>query len=209
MTLPHETLTRELRVRGRNFKFLAPRDLEAFVDPEDPMQGFPLWTKIWDAAIVLAEHLASLPPRPEARLLEIGAGLGVSGIVAAGFGHQLTLTERDPNALDFLRTNARLNGCPDLEIFALDWNHPRLAERFDLIVGSEVVYREEDCEPLLRLFRSLLKPGGGVLLAESIRRTSIDFFRRASAGFRIEARRKTLRSAGKEAAVILGGLRPL
>lgn len=203
----YETDVREIGVRGRRFRFFVPRHIEPFVNPDDVMHDFPLWSKIWEASLVLSDHIAGLPPVPGRRFLEIGAGIGVVGIVAATFGHEITMTEHNPHALQFAGANALENGLADIEIMDLDWNHPTLEGAFDCIVGSEVVYRERDFEALEKLFRRLLKPEGEILLAEGIRKTSMEFFARMQERYRLEARKKVLRSEGREVPVVLCTMR--
>jgi len=205
----YDTDTRDLSVRNRHFKFFVPKSIDPFIDPDDIFHDFPLWSKIWDASIVLADHLAGVAPNPEKHLLEIGGGMGLVGIVAAGFGHSVTLTEHNADALNFARANAAINPCRnggDLEIIELDWNRPTLYGAFDHIVGSEVIYNEKDYDPLLNLFRTYLGPEGSVILAERARKTSIEFFRRMSALFDITARKKILRVEGEEIPLILADM---
>lgn len=203
--------TRDLTIRGRHFRFLVPRTLDAYVDPADVFRDFPLWAKIWEASIVLAHHLAAMPADPRRRFLEIGGGIGVVSIVAAAFGHRVTLTEYNPDALRFARENARLNlddrgASPD--IVPLDWNRPALEGSFDCVMGSEVVYRESDFEPIRKLILDYLAPGGEAILAQEIRGTSLSFFRQMAGTFDLRASRKTLRSPGAESRVILCSMRP-
>ena len=206
----YETDTSDLVIRNRRFQFFAPRSLDDFVDPVDIFHDFPLWSKIWEASVVLADHLAQIPPDPEKRFLEIGCGLGLVGVVAASFGHRVTATEHNAHALDFVRANARANlpsSTGNLEILALDWNKPQLEGSFDCILGSEVIYHEKDFEPILKLFRTYLKPEGHIILAAAIRKTSVEFFRQAARVFHMTARKKVLRSSGNEARFILCTLR--
>jgi predicted nicotinamide N-methyase len=201
----------EAAVRERRFSFFTPKSIDRFIDPRDGLQNFPLWAKVWEAALVLADEIARIPPTPGARILEIGCGLGVAGIVASAFGHEVTLTEHDPHALAFARANAERN-LPDPSsrprILKLDWMRPELNGVFDMIVGSEVVYSERDYEPLLSLFKTLLQPGGKVLLAEGVRATSLEFFRRMQEHFDIRAKKKVMRSSEKEVTVILCSMTP-
>ncbi len=202
----YRTTTSNLNIRGRDFGFFVPESLEQFLDPEDMFHNFPLWSKIWEAAIILADHLAGMPVDSNKRFLEIGSGLGVAGIVASCFGHRLTMTEYNPDALNFMRANAIHNlawSRSNPEICTLDWHRPRLDGRFDYIIGSEVIYREMDHQPLLNLFRAYLKPGGAIILAERVRKTSLAFFKQMGEFFKITAQKKTLRSTGKEIRVIL------
>jgi len=204
----YETDVCEAGIRGRRFRFFRPRYIEPFVNHDNPMDDFPLWCKIWEPSLFLADHLASMVPRPGKRLLEIGGGLGLVSVVAASFGHSMTMTEHIPDALAFARANAMENGCSDLEIVDLDWNDFSMGDRFDCIVGSEVVYSERDFEPLERLFEKLLKPDGEVLLVSGVRKTSIAFFARMQETFRVKGQKKTLRSASKEVPLILCTMEP-
>ncbi|MEJ2283670.1 MAG: methyltransferase [Desulfobacterales bacterium] len=199
----YETDTSELAINGRNFKILLPRDLSQFINTDDVMHDFPLWAKIWPASWVLASHLASMPPSEEKNLLEIGGGIGLVSIVAASFGHHITMTEYNPDALQFARANAVINECPRLNILELDWNSPRPAGRFDYIVASEISYREEDIQPIMTLLKSSLKPDGEVLLAGEMRKLSKAYFKALETIFDIQALKKTLRSENQEIMIVM------
>ncbi len=199
----YDTDQSDVKVRGRHFHFYLPKTLEGFIDSEDPLRDFPLWAKLWEASLVLADYLAGMTVEPEMRFLEIGAGVGLVSIIAERFGHGMTMTEYNPQALAFARANALLNHCTNLQIVKLDWNDPDLDGRFDYIVGSEVVYLEKDFKPLLNLFDSLLKPGGEILLSAELRKTNVEFFRQMQESFKIEARKKRLRSSEKDISLVL------
>jgi len=194
----YETKTCDLAINGRKFQILLPKDLHQFINIDDVMHGFPLWAKIWPAAWVLAGYLAELPVAAEKNFLEIGGGLGVVSIVAASFGHHITMTEYNPDALQFARANARINECPQLDIQELNWNHPRLTCQFDYIIASEVSYREEDIQPLLVLFKNSLKAGGEVIMAGEMRRLSKEYYKALETLFDIRVLKKILRSDSEE-----------
>ncbi len=199
----YETDVTELAINGRKFQILLPKDLDRFLNPADVMQGFPLWAKIWPASWVLAGHLAQMPVAANRRLLEIGGGIGLVSIVAASFGHRITMTEYNPDALQFARANAQINQCPQLNIQELDWNRPRLSGQFDYIVASEVSYREADIQPLQLLFKNSLKTGGEVMLAGEMRKLSKDFYKALETMFNIRVLKKTLRSDSEEINIFL------
>ncbi|NNL75405.1 MAG: methyltransferase domain-containing protein [Desulfobacterales bacterium] len=190
----HETEATEVVVNGRKFKMLLPRYLSGFINTYDIFHKFPLWAKIWQASWVLAGYLDEMPVDTEKKFLEIGAGVGLVSIVAATCGHQITMTEHSPDALQFARANAHINGCPHLPIVSLDWNRPTLAGQFDYIVASEVSYKNEDLQPLLTLFKTYLKPDGKIILAGEMRRVSKDFYKQMEAVFDIRVQKKVLRS---------------
>jgi len=204
----YQTEQRESVIGKRLFRFLVPQSLEQFLDPEDPFNQFPLWTKIWEASLVLAHRLAATPPVADRRWLELGAGIGVVGIVAAAFQHDITITEYDAHALNFIKANAHLNQCPQDRIIQLDWLQPALTRRFDRIVGSELIYNERDFPALGALFKSLLKPNGEILLAGEMRQTNRAFLDMMQTDFHIEIARNTLRSDERSITVILIRMRP-
>jgi len=204
----YETEITELAIHDQSYQILLPENLTAFVDPDDILHEFPLWAKIWPASWVLADYLAGMPPRPDKKLLEIGAGVGLVSIVAACCGHRITLSEYSADALVFARANALLNGCARLPMVKLDWNNPGLKGRFDYIVGSEVAYRKEDIAPLVRLFTTFVKPTGEVLLAGEMRDISRRLFGELEEKFKVQVHKKTLRSADEQIPVFLFRLRP-
>ncbi len=199
----YETDIIDVTVNGSPFTLFTPSSIDRFIHADDPLNDFPLWAKLWEASGLLASHLAALVPDPRKRMLEIGSGLGLVGIAAARAGHRVTLTERNPDALNFARANALANDLPDLAIEALDWNAPTLEGRFDTIVGSETVYKTEDIDGLEALFARYLNPGGTILLAEGVRRTGVDFWERMRRRYTVQAKRHTLRSDDGEQHLIL------
>ncbi len=204
----YETETTEVVINNKKFSFLLPKYLYPFINPIDLFHDFPLWAKIWKASWVLSGYLAGMPVDDDKRILEIGGGIGLVSIVAAAFGHQITMTEYNPDALNFARANAHRNNCPKLPIFKLDWHHSGLSEQFDLIVASEVTYKEEDFSPLIRLFRSNLRPGGEIILASEIRKSGKDLFKFFQSDFDIKVIKKKLRSETACIPVILMKMRP-
>lgn len=203
----YETETTEIVVNAKKFNILLPRDLDLFINPLDVPHDFPLWAKIWKASWVLAADLADLPLLPGRRFLEIGAGVGLVSIVAASFGHQITMTEYNPDALNFAHANAHLNHCPDLSIQKLDWHHPQIKGKFDTIVASEITYRLEDLIPLAKLFKSYLQPEGQIILASEMRKTGRELFNFFKTDFDIKVEKKSLRSTAGATRIVLFKMR--
>ncbi len=204
----YDTDVREIVINGKRFRFLVPDSIERFIDFEDPLRAFPLWAKIWQAGVVLAGHLNSMPVEPGRKFLEIGSGIGVIGIVAAEAGHDVTLTDYNNDALNFARANAHINNCRNVSVRRLDWTKPDLKGRFDYIIGSEVIYRNEDIPLLRQLFEQYLPPGGRVLLVEEMRKTVTEFCRQMDRYYNIVVRKNRLRSDTEENLILLIELRP-
>jgi len=198
-----------MTIRSRNFQFFLPRSLDRFINTDNLLQHFPLWAKIWKASWILADTMAAATPDSDKHVLEIGGGIGLVGITAAAFGHCITMTESDDHAINFARANAALNGVNNLKCLKLDWNKPSINSRFDMIIASEVVYKEKDFKPLENLFRTCLAPAGEIVLASGIRNTTMAFFNYLSQTYDIRAQKKTLRSEDDEKiTVILARMTP-
>lgn len=175
-----------LTVRGRRFRFLHLSDIEPLIKGKDifaDISDFPFWVKIWESSVVLADFMARVPANPGQRILELGAGLGVAGIVAAAFGHRVTITDYDDEILDFSRVSAAANGCEGVLHQRLDWLEPEELGRFDVIIGSEILFNSRFFIPLLGVLERYLAPNGVVYFAHDRRRKSLGGFLRLCADF--------------------------
>ncbi|MFT7815790.1 protein N-lysine methyltransferase METTL21A [Arapaima gigas] len=131
---------------------------------------------VWDAAVVLCMYLEL--GRVELcgkTAIELGAGTGLVGMVAALFGAHVTITDR-ASALDFLHANVRNNIPPEkreaVVVSELTWgeNLERyMAGGYDLVLGADIVYLEDTFPALLRTLEHLSSDKTVVLLACRIR----------------------------------------
>lgn len=199
----YDTITSEVVINGRRLSFFLPETIDRFIDAKNTMQNFPLWSRIWEASSVLASHISGLPVNHDKTFLEIGSGIGVVGISAAKAGHTITLSEYNPDALNFARANAVNNRCDDIRIRKLNWNDPNLDERFDYIVGSEILYKDEDIQPLFTVFKRYLKPDGEILIAESIKKTGANFWKEMQPFFDIKVKKQTLSSPDEQIHIVM------
>jgi predicted nicotinamide N-methyase len=204
----YQSERREVVIDDHPYTFLVPESLDRFIDPENPLNDFPLWAKIWQAGIVLASQLSRMPAEKNKRILEIGSGLGLVGIVAACNGHHVTMTDYNKHALNFIRANAHLNGCDHVTVEQLDWAQPQLVGVYDTIVGSEIVYKDEDIELLSSLFEKYLKPEGTIILVEEMRRTLTQFFKRLDPRFHISIKKHILNAVDDKSTVLMIRMRP-
>ena len=202
----YNVTTSGMKIRGRDFQFFVPASIEEFINMDVTIKDFPLWVKIWEPSLVLAHEVSGIQPEPNAKLLEVGCGIGVVGIIASAFGHHVTMTEYNLTALDFANANAILNlgpGKKGLHLMRLDWRSPELEGIFDHIVGSEIIYREKDFPYLMQLFKRYLSPDGQIILACGIRKTVMKFLDEMKGNFKLSIRKITLRSQVKEMPLLL------
>ena len=201
-----------LKVQGHLLNLLKVTDLEQVLAGKDPLKdasSFPFWINIWEASLVLADLLASLPDRKDKTLLELGAGLGVPGLTAAAAGFQVTLSDYEELILDFERINAAASNLSELSFSLLDWKNPPAMQQFDILAGAEILFREEFFEPLLQVMAKSIKPDGVIYLAHDIRRKSLQpFLHLAERDYHIAATQRRLQSHEDEKTIVLTRLKP-
>jgi predicted nicotinamide N-methyase len=136
----------------------------------------PYGIVLWPSAIALAHEIAS---NTEAfrgrRVLELGAGTGLPGIVAASLGAEVTQMDRQELAMAICRTNGARNGVRDIRYELADWSTWTDERRYDWIIGADVLYADGGHAALRERLLRNLAPGGRILLADPFRVASLRF----------------------------------
>ncbi|XP_013889911.1 protein N-lysine methyltransferase METTL21A isoform X2 [Austrofundulus limnaeus] len=149
---------------------------------------------VWDAAVVMCMYLELGKVELKGkRVIELGAGTGLVGIVAALLGAHVTITDREP-ALDFLSANVEANLTPapqqPVVVSELTWGvalerYP--AGGFDLVLGADIIYLEDTFPSLIRTLEHLCSDATAVLLACKIRyERDTNFLSMLKRGFHVE-----------------------
>jgi predicted nicotinamide N-methyase len=167
--------------------------LEDLVDREallrdDLVPDPPYWAHLWIGATALARFLARSVELEGKKVLDLGCGLGLTGLVAAAKGAEVWLADREPAALEFVRASARLSGLEQVRTLALDFTTGSLPERFDAIFGAEIIYDPGAYSPLADFLEQHLAADGALYLTDAFRSDAESFFaelrRRGFAGER-------------------------
>lgn len=140
-----------------------------------PTENLPYGVTLWAASICLAHDLAARDGLNGKSVLELGAGTGLPGIVAASRGARLVQTDNNKAALALAKRNLDRNGLTTAEQRQVDWANWDDRGRCDLVIGSDILYSKEMQPHLRRIFESNLAPGGRVLLSDPFRSTAINF----------------------------------
>jgi predicted nicotinamide N-methyase len=202
-----------LEVGGRRLELLVPEDPDALLDDPVVRQRYqaddymPYWPIIWPSGLMMAARilqadtvppawhpggpvaLTPAAPAAPARAIELGCGLGTTGIAAAWRGWHVTFTDYDAEAVSFARHNALRNGVPAARVRAvhMDWRQP-IAELFDWVIASDVLYERRLHALLLGAIRALLATRGTAWISDPHRTSAEDFpLAAVEAGFRCAA----------------------
>jgi predicted nicotinamide N-methyase len=186
----------QLDIDGRTWSILhtgalvtAEQEL-AFLQGENQVRR-PYGIVLWPSAIALAHELATRK-LAGAHVLELGAGTGLPGIVAASLGARVVQTDRQQLALHVCRQNAARNGAVT-DCRTADWTAWSDDARYDLIVAADCLYAEPLHPYLRRIFEGNLAPGGAVLVADPFRPTSVQLLEQMQTdGWRVAMDRWTV-----------------
>ena len=169
-----------LRLAGREWSILHVNTLLTYDDELNFLNTetghLPYGVALWPAAIALAHEVGS---RAEAfrgrQVLELGAGTGLPGIVAASLGAHVVQTDRHEVPMYVCRRNGERNGISTVEYRVADWEQWDDAERYDYVLGADILYGRAMHPHLRRVFATNLAPGGRVLVADPFREASVRF----------------------------------
>jgi SAM-dependent methyltransferase len=165
------------------FRFQIERPADSYALLDDPIvreahdrdEYMPYWADLWPDARKLAKAVAredwSQYPKAGEKLdaLELGCGLGVPGLTALARGLHVTFSDYDLTAVRFAANNARRNKLYDFKAIPLDWRHAPADLKVPVILGADLTYEVRNIDPLVKLIKQVLVPGGVCLLTDQDR----------------------------------------
>ena len=182
----YDTLTEPVTVADRAYAFTRVADPDRVLDDiaaaEDRLEKLsgrrregdhlrlPYWAELWDSALAMGQWLVQENLSISRRILDLGCGMGFPGMVAASLGHQVLFADLEQPALLFAKLNS-LAYDPPARTRQLNWEMANLNERFDWILGADILYARKQWEYLEPFWRAHLSEGGSVLLGEPGRLT--------------------------------------
>lgn len=182
----YQTITQLVRFGDLEFNFTRITDPDAVLDQvaeeedrrerargtrllEDELH-LPYWAELWDSAAGLGQFLVGPGSASPRNVLDLGCGMGLAGTVAAALGGWVLFADLEKPALLF----AALNSLPwrgRVRARQVNWRTDDLEERFDLILGADILYERAQWEHLERFWENHLEAEGQVLLGEPGRQT--------------------------------------
>ena len=168
-----------VRVGGRLWHIRCAKEQHRLLAAFDVLEHAPYGFLLWESSVALARWIAAKPELVRGKgVLELGAGVGLPGLVARSLGAKVTQTDHLPQALALSSLNGMHNGVDRVHRFAADWRTWDHSQLHDMILGADILYEPEMQPALASIFRRNLVPGGSVLLADPRRPQSVDFLGR-------------------------------
>ena len=133
---------------------------------------------MWPSSRLLAHAIAlqtngladyQLPSIENCNVLEVGAGCGLGGLVAAKCGAaKVCLTEKI-DLIDLLEQEVEVNKLQaTVSVRELDWLHESIEQfdfQADVVIAADVIYDQTLFQPLLSVLTKVLKPFKALIVA--------------------------------------------
>ncbi|KAJ8751401.1 hypothetical protein K2173_016604 [Erythroxylum novogranatense] len=136
---------------------------------------------VWPGAMLMNDYLSKNAEMLKGcSIIELGSGVGVTGILCSRFCNQVVLTDHNEEVLKILKKNIELHAssenCAELVAEKLEWgnsdhiNHivQKYSEGFDLILGADIYilivsfpFQQLSIPPLFNTVEQLLRLRGG------------------------------------------------
>ena len=149
------------------------RDKQEFHDPVGVAEKlgissafWPLFGVIWPSSLVLAHYISDFETGTK-RILEVGCGMALSSLLLNKQSNDITATDYHPEAQKFLQRNALLNEDEAISFEQADWaDKTDKLGLFDLIIGSDLLYEDNQIELLASFIEAHAKPDCEVIIVD-------------------------------------------
>jgi predicted nicotinamide N-methyase len=176
-----------IAIAGGDLDIRSLLDRQQYADPLGEAEAagispacWPLFGLIWPSAQKLADLMQTWDI-DERRVLELGCGLGLASMVVHRRHGDITASDCHPLAEGFLEDNLVRNHLPPMKYAIGNWSRAnRDLGRFDLIIGSDVLYERDHPEQLAGFISLHAMPCAEVLIVDPNRGNRSGFTRRMS-----------------------------
>jgi len=149
------------------------RDKQQFSDPEGIAHQlgissalWPIFGVIWPSSLVLAHYISEYQT-DDKRILEIGCGMALSSLFLNKHNADITATDYHPEVEFFLNRNTLLNNDKNIAFERVDWaDETDNLGRFDLIIGSDLLYEDEHTQLLAYFIENHANPACEIILVD-------------------------------------------
>lgn len=143
--------------------------------------------RTWEASLLLSEWIITQNIKGM-KILEVGAGTGLVGILAGKKDANVTATDGSKTVVSTLQKNFEMNNV-NAQTDVLWWGEEStlLQEKWDYIFGADITYDVEVCSSLAETYSLGLRQGGIGMLAATVRNehTLVTFIKECGFSFQV------------------------
>ncbi|MGN6421646.1 MAG: class I SAM-dependent methyltransferase [Pseudobacter sp.] len=140
---------------------------------------FPHWTRLWPSAFGMADFIAQHPELVQNKVvLELAAGLGLPGFVAARYAKSVCCSDYLDAAVTTMLQSVKHLQLANTSCRLLDWNNLPTDLEADVLLLSDINYDPEQFEQLYIVLQRFLLKGTVILLATPQRLMARPFIER-------------------------------
>lgn len=177
--IKYPTQIKQRKLGNKLYVMEVIRDLDEAIDlicdsmtPDEQLDPFaedlcPYFGILWPAAETLAQYLNEHPELvKKKKVLELGCGLGFPSMVAAHLGADVLATDFHPDVEEYFQRNCRHSSL-SISYKRLNWREDSEdLGKFDVVMGSDILYESKHPREVARGLIKFLKPGGTIILTD-------------------------------------------
>jgi len=160
----------DVQVGAYQYRIRALKDHLQFTDPNGKAKragicsaSWSLFGQLWPASQVLAKAVKRIHI-DNRKIIELGCGLGLPSLLLKSRGADITASDHHPLSEPFLTYNSTLNKLPPIPYIDLPWDTQQEVGRFDLIIGSDILYQRNHAQLLTSLIENIAAKRSKVLI---------------------------------------------
>jgi len=162
-----------LEVGNSDIHLRTLRDRQQYADPDGAAADlgifsatWPHFGVVWDSSKVLAHLMYDYDIRCK-RILEVGCGMALSSHVLNQRLANITATDHHPEVEAYLKVNVALNDGKPISFIRCDWaDEEDELGKFDLIIGSDLLYEMDHPKLLSSFINCHANPGCEVIIVD-------------------------------------------
>jgi predicted nicotinamide N-methyase len=165
-----------IKIGGRLWRIWCVEDQDYLLSVASKLEHLPYGLLLWESSVGLSQRLAEEPSLVQGkRVLELGAGTGLPGLVARSLGASVWQTDQLEDVLKVAALNEQENALAGIRRFRADWRNWVEPTSFDVILGADILYDPAMYGSVAAILDRSLAPGGKVLLADPGRPQALEF----------------------------------
>ncbi|MEO5947036.1 MAG: methyltransferase [Chitinophagaceae bacterium] len=128
-------------------------------------QHTPYWAQVWHAAIGLCIFLQQHPEYIKNRtVLELGAGLGLPGIVAAATAKDICISDKSPEVIAIVQQSVLHHQLNNVSCKVIDWNDIDAVPVSEVVLLSDINYEPDAFAALTKMIVHFLDNNCTIIL---------------------------------------------